>query len=220
MFFTESYESERLQRLSAKESIGEMEELVAVNLSKGGAVDLAKSNPGLTQVDAGLGWDPVTVNGKPVDCDVSAFLLNSSGRVGSDSDLVFYNNEYSADRSVKAATDDRTGGASDGGDDEVMKIDLSKVASSVERIVVVATIDEAGPRGHNFGQVSNAYIRVVNQANNSEILRYDLSGDFSKNDAVIFGEFRRISGGWEFKAVGEGRTGGLLTLCKEYGVNV
>lgn len=193
---------------------------MAVNLSKGGAVDLGKSNPGLTNVNAGLGWDPVVVNGKDVDCDVSAFLLNSSGKVGSDSDLVFYNNEWSSDKSVQAAQDDRTGGSSDGGDDETMKIDLSKVSSSVERIALVCTIDEAASRGHNFGHVPNAYIRVVNQASNAEVLRYDLTGDFSKNDAVIFGEFRRVSGGWEFKAIGEGRSGGLMTLCKEFGVNV
>lgn len=193
---------------------------MAVNLSKGGAVDLGKSNPGLTNVNAGLGWDPVVVNGKDVDCDVSAFLLNSSGKVGSDSDLVFYNNEWSSDKSVQAAQDDRTGGSSDGGDDETMKIDLSKVSLSVERIALVCTIDEASSRGHNFGHVPNAYIRVVNQASNAEVLRYDLTGDFSKNDAVIFGEFRRVSGGWEFKAIGEGRSGGLVALCKEFGVNV
>lgn len=193
---------------------------MAVNLSKGGAVDLAKSNPGLTLVDAGLGWDPVVINGKDVDCDVSAFLLTANGKVGSDSDFVFYNNQWSADKSVQAAVDDRTGGSSDGGDDETMKIDLSKVSTSVERIAIVATIDEAADRGHNFGHVPNAYIRVVNQSNNAEVLRYDLTGDFSKNDALIFGEFRRIPGGWEFKAVGEGRSGGLLTLCKEFGVNV
>lgn len=192
---------------------------MAVNLSKGGAVDLGKSNPGLTNVNAGLGWDPVVVNGKDVDCDVSAFLLNSSGKVGSDSDLVFYNNEWSSDKSVQAAQDDRTGGSSDGGDDETMKIDLSKVSLSVERIALVCTIDEASSRGHNFGHVPNAYIRVVNQASNAEVLRYDLTGDFSKNDAVIFGEFRRVSG-WEFKAIGEGRSGGLVALCKEFGVNV
>jgi tellurium resistance protein TerD len=220
MFFTESKRSERLLFSSWKVNTFEKVVLVGVNLSKGGVVDLAKSNPGLTKVNAGLGWDPVVVNGKDVDCDVSAFLLTANGKVGSDSDFVFYNNEWSADRSVQAAADDRTGGSSDGGDDETMQIDLSRVSSSIERIAVVCTINEATERGHNFGQVPNAYIRVVNQSTDVEVLRYDLTGDFSKNDAVVFGEFRRISGGWEFKAIGEGRTGGLLALCKEFGVNV
>ena len=192
---------------------------VAVNLSKGGAVDLGKSNPGLTKVEAGLGWDPATGNVE-FDLDASAFLLGSNGKVSSDSDFVFYNNKFSADGAVQGADDDRSGGNSDGGDDETIQIDLSKVSSSVQRIAITVTINDADVRGQNFGQVKNSYVRVVNATNNSEILRYDLSGDFSKNDAVIFGEFSRTGSGWEFKAIGEGRTGGLLTLCKEYGINV
>ena len=213
---------------------------VAVNLSKGGVVDLNKNAPGLSRVRAGLGWDPSTVNGESVDLDLSAFLLASNGKVGSDGDFVFYNNEWSTDKSVQKSPDSRGGEESDGGDDESMPLDLSKVSTSVQRIAIVATIDQAQERGHKLSDAKNSYIRIVDHSNcrnceaNSfwnqpgrptceqglEILRYDLSGDFSKNDAVIFGEFSRTGSGWEFKAIGEGRTGGLLALCKEYGVNV
>lgn len=192
---------------------------MAVNLTKGGEVSLSKEAPGLTHVLVGLGWDPMK-GGQDADLDASAFLLNAKGKVSSDSDFVFFNNKFSADGSVEGAEDDRSGGASDGDDDEEIKIDLGKVSANVEKIAISVTIHDAVARGQNFGMVENAYMRVVNATTGAEIVRYDLTGDFSKHDAIVFGEVYRSGATWSFRALGDGQTGGLMGICKLFGVNV
>lgn len=190
---------------------------MAVNLTKGGEVNLSKETPGLANVIVGLGWDPMV--GADADLDASAFLLNSKGKVSVDADFVFYGNKFSADGAVEGAEDDRTGGASDGDDDEEIKIDLTKVSPGVSKIAITVTIHEAAARGLNFGMVENAYMRVVNASTGTEIVRYDLSGDFSNHDAILFGEFLRNGSAWTFRAIGEGKSGGLSNMCKTFGVN-
>ncbi len=191
---------------------------MAVSLSKGGNVSLSKEAPGLTSIVVGLGWDPRATDGQAFDLDGSVFLLNASGKVRSDSDFIFYNNKTSADGSVEHAGDNTTGAGD--GDDETVKIDLSRVPADIEKIAVCVTIHEADSRGQNFGQVSKAYIRVMNAAGGAEIARYDLSEDASTDTAMIFGEVYRHGGDWKFKAVGQGYAGGLAPLARNYGVNV
>ena len=191
---------------------------MAVSLSKGGNVSISKEAPGLTSIVVGLGWDPRATDGQAFDLDGSVFLLNASGKVRSDSDFIFYNNKTSADGSVEHAGDNTTGAGD--GDDETVKIDLSRVPADIEKIAVCVTIHEADSRGQNFGQVSKAYIRVMNAAGGAEIARYDLSEDASTDTAMIFGEVYRHGGDWKFKAVGQGYAGGLAPLARNYGVNV
>ncbi|MFD2608089.1 TerD family protein [Deinococcus taklimakanensis] len=191
---------------------------MAVSLSKGGNVSLSKEAPGLTSIVVGLGWDPRATDGQAFDLDGSVFLLNASGKVRSDSDFIFYNNKTSADGSVEHAGDNTTGAGD--GDDETVKVDLSRVPADIEKIAVCVTIHEADSRGQNFGQVSKAYIRIMNAAGGAEIARYDLSEDASTDTAMIFGEVYRHGGDWKFKAVGQGYAGGLAPLARNYGVNV
>ncbi|MHA0033445.1 TerD family protein [Deinococcus sp. PESE-13] len=191
---------------------------MAVSLSKGGNVSLSKEAPGLTGIVVGLGWDPRATDGQAFDLDGSVFLLSSSGKVRGDSDFIFYNNKLSSDGSVEHAGDNTTGAGE--GDDETVKIDLSKVPADVDKIAVCVTIHEAETRNQNFGQVSKAYIRVLNQAGGAEIARYDLSEDASTDTAMIFGEVYRHGSDWKFKAVGQGYAGGLAPLARNYGVNV
>lgn len=191
---------------------------MAVSLSKGGNVSLSKEAPGLTGIVVGLGWDPRATDGQAFDLDGSVFLLSSSGKVRGDSDFIFYNNKTSSDGSVEHAGDNTTGAGE--GDDETVKIDLSKVPAYVDRISVCVTIHEAETRNQNFGQVSKAYIRVLNQTGGAEIARYDLSEDASTDTAMIFGEVYRHGSDWKFKAVGQGYAGGLAPLARNYGVNV
>lgn len=191
---------------------------MAVSLSKGGNVSLSKEAPGLTGIVVGLGWDPRATDGQAFDLDGSVFLLSSSGKVRGDSDFIFYNNKTSSDGSVEHAGDNTTGAGE--GDDETVKIDLSKVPADVDKIAVCVTIHEAETRNQNFGQVSKAYIRVLNQTGGAEIARYDLSEDASTDTAMIFGEVYRHGSDWKFKAVGQGYAGGLAPLARNYGVNV
>lgn len=192
---------------------------MAVNLIKGGEVSLSKEAPGLTLVQVGLGWDP-TVSTKIADLDLSLFLLNSQGKVSQDLDFIFYNNKISVDGSVEGADDDRTGGTSDGDDDEVARIDLGRVSANIEKIAIAATIHGAAGNIENFGEVENAYIRVVNEKSGAEIVRYDLTGDYSRNNAVVLGEIYRAGATWSFRAVGDGHSTGLMGICKSFGVNV
>ncbi|MDO4264180.1 MAG: TerD family protein [Deinococcus sp.] len=189
-----------------------------VSLSKGGNVSLSKEAPGLTAITVGLGWDPRATDGQEFDLDGSVFLLNDSGKVRSDSDFIFYNNKTSADGSVTHAGDNRSGEGE--GDDETVEIDLSRVPADVDKIAVCVTIHEGGSRNQNFGQVSKAYIRVMNKAGGAEIARYDLSEDASTDTAMIFGEVYRHGQEWKFRAVGQGYTGGLGPLAQNYGVNI
>ncbi|MFC6592775.1 TerD family protein [Deinococcus lacus] len=191
---------------------------MAVSLSKGGNVSLSKEAPGLSAITVGLGWDPRATDGQQFDLDASAFMLAESGKVRGDSDFIFYNNKVSGDGSVTHNGDNRTGEG--GGDDETLDIDLSKVPADVQRISVCVTIDQADSRGQNFGQVSNAYIRVMNKDGGAEIARFDLSEDASTDTAMIFGEVYRHGSDWKFKAVGQGYAGGLAPLATNYGVNV
>lgn len=191
---------------------------MAISLSKGGNISLSKEAPGLTKVTVGLGWDERATDGADFDLDASAFLLKSDGKVRSDADFIFYNQLKSTDGSVEHLGDNTTG--SGDGDDEQVSIELGKVPSEVERIAFCVTIHEAEGRRQNFGMVSNAFIRVVDDSNGKELARYDLSEDMSTETAMTFAEVYRRNNEWKFKAIGQGFTGGLGPLARNYGVNV
>ncbi len=192
---------------------------MAVSLSKGQKVDLTKGNPGLSKLIVGLGWDTNKYDGgSDFDLDASAFLCGDNGKVLSDSDFVFYGNLKHSSASVEHTGDNLTGEGD--GDDEVIKVDLSKVPANISKISFTVTIYEADTRRQNFGQVSNAYIRIVDETTGSEIIRYDLGEDFSIETAVVVGEIYRNNGEWKFNAIGSGFQGGLRALCLNFGVNV
>lgn len=191
---------------------------MGVSLSKGGNVSLSKEAPGLSAIDIGLGWDVNTFSGGDFDLDASAILLGASGKVVSDQHFIFFNNLKSPDGSVEHVGDNTTGEGD--GDDEVIKANLASVPAEIERIVVAVSIYDAETRSQNFGAVRNAFIRVVNQANGSEIARYDLSEDASVETAMVFGEVYRNGGEWKFKAVGQGYASGLRGIASDFGVNV
>jgi tellurium resistance protein TerD len=191
---------------------------MAISLQKGGNVNLSKEAPGLTKMIVGLGWDARATDGAAFDLDGAVFLINSTGKVRSDADFVFYNNLKSVDGAVVHSGDNTTGAGE--GDDETITIDLSKVAADVDKISVCVTIHDAETRKQNFGMVSKAYVRCVNAAGNGEIARYDLSEDGSTEAAMIFGEVYRAGSDWKFKAIGQGFKGGLGPLAKNFGVNV
>ena len=189
-----------------------------VSLSKGGNVSLSKEAPGLANVVIGLGWDARATDGADFDLDASVFLVADTGKVRSDSDFIFYNNKIGGNGSVEHMGDNKTGQGD--GDDEQVKIDLAKVPADVKRLVFAVTIHEADGRKQNFGQVSNAFMRVINAAGQAELARYDLSEDYSTETALIFGEIYRSGEEWKFKAVGAGFAGGLGPLAQQHGVNV
>jgi len=191
---------------------------VGVSLSKGGNVSLTKEAPGLTAVVVGLGWDVRTTTGTDFDLDASAILANGSGKVLSDSHFVFFNNLKSPEGAVEHTGDNLTGEGE--GDDEQIKVDLGRVPAEVDKIVFPVSIYDAQSRGQSFGQVRNAFIRVVNQAGGSEITRYDLSEDASTETAMVFGELYRSGSDWKFRAVGQGYANGLRGIASDYGVNV
>jgi tellurium resistance protein TerD len=189
-----------------------------VSLSKGGNVSLSKEAPGLSNIVIGLGWDTRSTDGSDFDLDASMFVLKEDNKVRSDSDFIFYNNRTGADGAVEHLGDNLTGQGE--GDDEQIKVNLNAVPQDVANLAVGVTIHEAETRRQNFGMVSNAFIRVVNGADNSEIARYDLSEDASTETAMVFGEVYRRGNEWKFKAVGQGFQGGLGPLARNYGVNV
>jgi tellurium resistance protein TerD len=191
---------------------------VSVSLTKGGNVSLSKQAPGLTAVVVGLGWDPRTTTGADFDLDASAIMVDMNGRVLTDGHFVFFNNLKSPDGSVEHLGDNLTGGGE--GDDEQIKIDLNTVPAEVGKVVFPVSIYEAEQRQQNFGQVRNAFIRIVNQADNSEIARYDLTEDAATETAMIFGEIYRSFGEWKFRAVGQGYASGLKGIAQDFGVNV
>jgi tellurium resistance protein TerD len=191
---------------------------MAVSLSKGGNVSLSKEAPGLSQIVVGLGWDARATDGGDFDLDATAFLLTGQGKVRSDSDFIFYNNLKSADGSVEHTGDNKTGAGD--GDDEAVKLDLSKVPADVQKVAFCVTIHEAEGRKQNFGMVSNAYVRVLDAKNGKEVARYDLGEDASTETALIFAEVYRSGSEWKFKAVGQGFKGGLGPLARNFGVNV
>ena len=190
-----------------------------VNLSKGQKVDLTKTNPGLKKILVGLGWDINKYDGGfDFDLDAAAFLCGDDGHVTSDADFVFYNNKMHSSGSVEHAGDNLTGAGE--GDDEVIRIDLSLIPANVSKVDFTVTIHDADARRQNFGQVSNAYIRVMNEENGEELIRYDLGEDFSIETAVVVGEIYRYNSEWKFNAIGSGFDGGLEALCRNFGVNV
>ena len=191
---------------------------MGISLSKGGNVSLSKTDPTLKNVIVGLGWDARPTDGADFDLDASAFMVKDDGKVRSNSDFIFYNQTKSACGSVEHTGDNRTGAGD--GDDEAVIVLLDKVPADVQRIIFCVTIHEADKRKQNFGQVSHAFVRVVNKDSNNEVARYDLSEDASIETAMIFGEIYRYSGEWKFKAVGQGYAGGLAALAKQYGINV
>ena len=191
---------------------------MAISLTKGGNVNLSKEAPNLTNMAVGLGWNPRATDGQAFDLDAVAFLVNEAGKVRSDADFIFFNNLKSSDGSVEHTGDNRTGEGD--GDDEVIKVDLSKVPADVSKVVFCAVIYDGQARNQNFGQVANAYIRIVNTQGGAEVARYDLSEDSSTETAMIFGELYKNNGEWKFRAVGQGFAGGLGPLAASYGVAV
>ncbi|MDT4956675.1 MAG: tellurium resistance protein TerD, partial [Pseudonocardiales bacterium] len=190
----------------------------SVSLSKGGNVSLTKEAPGLTAVLVGLGWDARTTSGAGFDLDASALMVGMSGKILSDAHFIFFNNLTSPDGSVEHTGDNLTGEGE--GDDEVIKVNLAGVPAEVDKIVVTVSIYDAETRSQSFGQVRNAYIRVINQADGAELTRYDLSEDASNETAMIFGELYRNAGEWKFRAVGQGYSTGLAGIARDFGVNV
>ncbi|MCB5164888.1 TerD family protein [Streptomyces bambusae] len=191
---------------------------MGVTLAKGGNVSLSKAAPNLTRVLIGLGWDARSTTGADFDLDASALMCGQNGRVLGDTYFVFYNNLKSPEGSVEHTGDNLTGEGD--GDDESVIVDLSLVPAEVQKIVFPVSIHDADARRQTFGQVTNAFIRVVNQADGQELARYDLSEDASAETAMIFGEVYRYGGEWKFRAVGQGYASGLRGIALDFGVNV
>ena len=191
---------------------------MAVSLKKGANLSLSSQEPNLKEILIGLGWDPRASSGTDFDLDASAFLVADNGKVRKDNDFIYYNKLKSDCGSVIYNGDNRTGDGD--GDDESIQIVLDKVPNDIKKIIITATIDDADQRRQNFGQVSDAYMRVVNLHSNVEIARFDLSEDYSVETAMIFGEIYRHNNEWKFKAIGQGFSGGLLEMCNIFGVSV
>ena len=191
---------------------------MAVSLTKGGNVSLTKTDPSLDTLIVGLGWDARSTDGQAFDLDASAFLLSADGKVRSDADFIYFNNLTGADGAVAHQGDNLTGDGD--GDDEQIKVQLSKIPTDIDKIAVTVTIYDADARKQTFGQVSNAFIRVVNDKTGAEVVRFDLSEDASTETAIILGELYRNNGEWKFRAVGQGFAGGLGPLAKNYGVHI
>lgn len=192
---------------------------MAITLSKGQKVSLTKGNPGLKHIVVGLGWDTNKYDGGfDFDLDSAAFLLDENGKVNADTDFIFYNNLKHSSGAVEHLGDNLTGEGD--GDDEQVKVDLSLVPQNISKIAFTVTIHEALERRQNFGQVSNSYVRVIDEDTNQELLNYELGEDFSIETAIVVCEIYRHNGEWKFSAVGSGFEGGLEALCRSYGLNV
>ena len=192
---------------------------MAIQLKKGQKIDLTKGNPGLKHIRLGLGWDTNMFDGgDDFDLDVSLFMVGKSGKVEQDEDFIFYNNLKHPSEAVEHLGDNRTGDGD--GDDEEILVDFSKMPDRIEKIAVTVTIYEAKERRQNFGQVSNSYVRVIDEDTNQELLNYELGEDFSIETAIVVCEIYRHNGEWKFSAVGSGFEGGLEALCRSYGLNV
>lgn len=182
-----------------------------INLQKGQRIEI-----GLSKVGVGLGWDPNESTGYDFDLDASAFMLGSNKKLPVDEFFVFYNNPLSPDKAVESSGDDTTGGNSDGGDDETLTVDLTKVDPRIQEIVFTVTIHEAAARKQNFGQVHNSYIRIYDANTETDIARYDLDEDFSIETAVEFGRLYKKGAEWKFEAMGIGYKGGLQYFVDKY----
>ncbi|MBZ4202274.1 MAG: TerD family protein [Methylovulum sp.] len=191
---------------------------MAISLTKGGNVNLSKEAPGLKKISVGLGWDARATDGAAFDLDASAFLVTAEGKVRTDGDFCFFNNKLVANGAVQHMGDNTTGVGD--GDDETIQVELTLIPAELEKVVFTVTIYEAELRKQNFGQVSHAFIRILNQEGGQEIARYDLSEDASVETAMIFGEIYRHGTDWKFKAVGQGFAGGLGPLAASFGVNI
>jgi len=191
---------------------------MSVSLTKGGNVSLTKQAPGLSAVVVGLGWDARTTDGRAFDLDASAIVCSAEGKVISDKHFIFFNNLASPEGAVQHSGDNLTGEG--GGDDEQVRVNLAALPPEAARVVFPVSIYEAETSGQTFGQVRNAFIRVVNQADNAELARYDLSEDASTETAMVFGELYRNNDEWKFRAVGQGYSAGLTGIARDFGVNV
>ena len=191
---------------------------MAITLQKGGNLSLSKTAPNLSRILVGLGWEARATQGTDFDLDASVFLLGDNGKVARDEDLVFYHQLTSLCGSVEHTGDNRTGAGD--GDDEALKVDLARIPATINRLVICVTIYDAPARRQNFGQVREAFIRLVNQDDDTEIARFDLTEDYSTETAMIFGEIYRHGPEWKFRAVGQGFGGGLEALCQQFGVAV
>lgn len=192
---------------------------MAISLTKGQKVDLTKGNPKLTKIMVGLGWDVNAFDsGADFDLDAAAFMLGANGKCPTEKEFIFYGNLEHTSGAVKHMGDNLTGAGE--GDDEQIMIDLSKVPANIERIAFTVTIYDSDSRRQNFGQVSNAFIHLLDESNNTELIRYDLGEDFSIETAVVVGELYRYNGEWKFNAIGSGFQGGLAALCGHYGIEV
>ena len=190
-----------------------------INLSKGQKVDLTKGNPGLKNIMVGLGWDVNAFDsGADFDLDAAAFLLGQNGKCPTEKEFIFYSNLEHSSGSVQHMGDNLTGEGE--GDDEQILVDLTKIPSNIEKVAFTVTIYDSDVRRQNFGQVSNAYIRIVDESNGQELIRYDLGEDFSIETAVVVGELYIHNGEWKFNAIGNGFQGGLAALCGYYGIEV
>jgi len=188
---------------------------MSINLSKGGRIDLSKEAPSLTHVGFGLGWDTNSSDtGVDFDLDASVFMLDSTGKIPTDTYFIFYNNLNSPDGAISHQGDNRTGDGD--GDDESLFVNLAKINPKVEELVFVVTIDEAKKRNQNFGQVRNAFIRMYDLDTKNEIAKYDLEEDFSSEIAIEFGRLYKKDGTWRFKAVGVGFNAGLQGFVDKF----
>jgi tellurium resistance protein TerD len=191
---------------------------MGVSLTKGGNVSLTKEAPGLTNVVVGLGWDVRTTTGTEFDLDATAILVGENGKVLSDKHFIFFNNLTTPDGTVEHTGDNLTGEGE--GDDEQIKVNLAGLAADVDKVVFPVSIYQGNERQQNFGQVRNAFIRVVNAADQKEITRYDLTEDASTETAMVFGELYRNGAEWKFRAVGQGYASGLEGIARDFGVSV
>lgn len=191
---------------------------MGISLNKGGNLSLSKTDPTLKNVLVGLGWDARPTTGADFDLDASAFMVKDDGKVRSDADFIFYNQMRSTCGSVEHTGDNRTGAGD--GDDEALIVLLDRVPADIQRIIFTVTIHDADARKQNFGQVSNAFIRIVNKDNNNEVARFDLSEDASIETAMVFGEIYKHGNEWKFKAIGQGYAGGLAAMARQYGINI
>jgi len=191
---------------------------MAVSLSKGSNLSLEKTDPGINKILVGLGWDERETDGTEFDLDASVFLLQDNGKVRGEHDFIFYNQMTSSCGSVNHQGDNRTGEGD--GDDEMVKVDLSLIPSEISKISVTVTIHDFEARNQNFGQVDNAFIRIVNDETGNEVCRYDLTEDYSIETAMIFGELYRHNNDWKFRAVGQGYAGGLSAMANTYGISL
>ena len=190
-----------------------------INLSKGQKVDLTKGNPGLKKIMVGLGWDVNAFDsGADFDLDAAAFMVGANGKCPTEQEFIYYHNLSHPSEALTHMGDNLTGEGE--GDDEQIEVDLAKIPANIEKVAFTVTIYDADTRRQNFGQVSNAFIRIVDETTNTELIRYDLGEDFSIETAVVVGELYRHNGEWKFNAIGSGFQGGLAALCGHYGIEV